>query len=234
VAGVRLQKEGGALIITPNPVSNDAMIERKATIRWSEDGTKGELTVTYRGHEALIKRLGAIYDDDNTRKKDLEDEAKGWLPEGSSAKLASVTGWDSTDDPLSAKFSIELPNFGASTGQRLILPLDIFASRTHLAFQHDKRKYPVYFSYPYQEYDQVFFELPAGYQVEKLPAKGKEMSEYGRYATAWVQQGHTLVMERRFAMDWFYFQPNQYTGLKDFFNKVSNSDQENAILHVQQ
>lgn len=233
VAGVRLQTEGGVLIVTPNPVSKDALIERKASLRWSEDGTKGELNVTYRGQEALIKRLGVIYDDDNTRKKNLEDEAKGWLPEGSTAKLTSVTGWDSTDDPLSVKFSIELPNFGASTGQRLILPLDIFASRTHPAFQHDKRKYPVYFSYPYQEFDQISLEIPAGYQVEKLPAKGKEMSEYGRYASAWVQQGNTLVMERRFAMDWFYFQPERYAGLKDFFNRVHNSDQENAIFHFQ-
>ena len=209
------------------------MIECKGSIRWSEDGIKGELTITYRGQEALIKRLGAIYDDDNTRKKDLEDEAKAWLPEGSSAKLTSVTGWDSTDDPLSVKFSIVLPNFGATTGQRMILPLDIFASHTHPAFQHDKRKYPVYFSYPYQEYDQIFFELPAGYRVEKLPGNGKEISQYGRYASAWVQQGNLLVMQRRFAMDWFYFQPDQYTGLKDFFNKVHNSDQESAILHVQ-
>jgi hypothetical protein len=233
VAGVRLQREGGALIITPNPTSNEAMIERKANFRWSEDGIKGEAIITYRGQEAFIKRLGGVNDDDNTRKKDLEDEVQGWLPEGSSAKLTSVTGWESTDGPLTASFSIELQNFGASTGQRLILPLDIFASHTHPAFQHDKRKYPVYFSYPYQEYDQISLEVPTGYQVEKLPTNSKEKSEYGRYASAWAQQGNVLTMQRRFAMDWFYFQPEQYAGLKEFFNKVHNSDQESAILHVQ-
>lgn len=233
VAGIRLQKEGGAFMTTPDPVSNDAMIEREAVIRSEDGSTKGELTVIYRGQEALIRRLGAIDDDDNARKKDLEDEVKGWLPDGSSAKLASLTGWHNPDDPITAKFAVELQNFGVATGQRLILPLDIFASRTHPAFQHDKRRYPVYFGYPYQEYDRVFFELPPGYQVEKLPANGEKASEYGRYASGWAQAGSKLVMERRFALDWFYFPPDKYNGLKEFFNNVHNSDQENAILHVQ-
>ncbi|HYL98351.1 MAG TPA: DUF3857 domain-containing protein, partial [Blastocatellia bacterium] len=149
VAGLRLQKEGGVLIKTPDPVSDAAIVERKATIHWSEEATKGELTVTYRGQEALIKRLTDVLEDDNERRKDLEDEAKAWLPAASTVKLNNVTGWQSTDEPLVATFVIEIPNFGVSTAQRLILPLDIFSSRTHPAFQYDKRKFPVYFSYPY-------------------------------------------------------------------------------------
>ena len=232
VAGLRLQSGGGTLISSPNPAAKDSLVERKATVQWSDDGLKGDVTVSYHGQDALIKRVNAISDDENTRRKELEDEMKSWLAEGAKVKLKSATGWDNTDDPLTATFSIELPNFGASTGQRLILPLDIFASHTHPAFQHEKRKLPVYFSYPYEEYDQVLLQLPQDYEVEKLPANAKESSEYGRYGDAWTQQGGMITMQRRFALDWFYFQPEQYGGLRDFFNKVHNSDQGNVILHA--
>jgi hypothetical protein len=232
VAGLRLQPGGGTLISSPDPAAKDTLVERKAAVQWSEDGLKGDLTVTYHGQDALIKRVNAINDDENTRRKDLEDEVKNWFAEGAKVKLKSVTGWDTTDDPLIATFSIELPNFGASTGQRLILPLDIFAGRTHPAFQHEKRKFPVYFTYPYEEYDQVSLQLPQDYEVEKLPTGAKESSTYGRYGDVWTQQGNLITMQRRFALDWFYFQPEKYGGLRDFFNKVHNSDQENVILHV--
>ena len=233
VAGLRLEKDGGTFIEIPNPRSEDALIERKAIIHWVDDGIKGELMATYRGQEALMKRISALDDDEATRKNDLEDEAETWLPAGSSAKIREVRGMDGEDEPVVVIFDIEVPNFGAVTSKRMILPLDVFAGHNGTAFEHDTRKHPIYFHYPYQEFDQIFFVVPAGYQVEKMPANARETVDVGRYATSWTQQKDMIVMQRRFALDWFYFQPSEYPKIKDFFSKVHNDDQESAVLHLQ-
>lgn len=234
VAGLRLEKDGGTFIQTPNPKSEDAMTERKALIRWNgEEGVKGELMVTYRGQEALSKRISALDDDEATRKKDWEDEAEAWLPTGSIAKLKETRGIDGEDEPVIAIFDIDLPNFGAVTGKRMILPLDVFAGHGGSAFEHETREHPAYFRYPYQEFDQVLFIVPKGYDVEKMPASTRETSEIGRYATSWTRQNEMIVMQRRFALDWFYFQTGEYPKIRDFFSKVHNDDQESAVLHLQ-
>jgi hypothetical protein len=233
VAGLRLEKDGGTFIQTPNPKSDEAMTERKALIRWNDEGIKGQLMVTYKGQAALMKRISALDDDEETRKSDLEDEAESWLPSGSSAKVKEVHGMDGQDEPVVVIFDIEVPNFGATTGKRMIVPLDVFVGHSGSAFQHDTRKHPIYFQYPYQEYDQIFFEVPAGYQVEKMPTSSRETVDVGRYATSWTQQQNMIVMQRRFALDWFFFQPSEYPKIKDFFSKVYNDDQESAVLHLQ-
>jgi hypothetical protein len=232
VSGLRLEKDGGTFVQTPNPKSEEAMIERKALISWNEEGIKGQMLVTFKGQEALMKRISALEDDAETRKKDLEDEAENWLPAGSSAKMKEVRGLDGEDEPVVVTFDIEVPNFGATTGKRMILPLDIFVGHSGSAFQHETRKHPIYFNYPYQEYDQVFFQLPKGYDVEKLPVTARETIDVGRYASSWTQQSNLIVMQRRFALDWFFFQPTDYPRIKDFFSKVHNDDEESAVLHL--
>jgi hypothetical protein len=232
VAALRLEKDGGTFTETPNPRSDEAMIERKAIISWNNDGIKGQLMVTYKGQEALMKRVTAMEDDEETRKKDLKDEVENWLPAGSTAKVKEIRGMDGEDDPVVVIFDIEVPNFGATTGKRMILPLNIFIGHTGSAFQHETRKHPIYFNYPYQEFDQIFFQVPAGYDVEKLPAGQRETIDVGRYASSWTQQPNLIVMQRRFALDWFFFQPPEYPRIKDFFSKVHNDDEESAVLHL--
>jgi hypothetical protein len=227
-----LEKDGGTFTETPNPRSDEAMIERKAIISWNNDGIKGQLMVTYKGQEALMKRVTAMEDDEETRKKDLKDEVENWLPAGSTAKVKEIRGMDGEDDPVVVIFDIEVPNFGATTGKRMILPLNIFIGHTGSAFQHETRKHPIYFNYPYQEFDQIFFQVPAGYDVEKLPAGQRETIDVGRYASSWTQQPNLIVMQRRFALDWFFFQPPEYPRIKDFFSKVHNDDEESAVLHL--
>src|SRR5262249_41850749 len=147
---------------------------RKAVVHLAEEGVKGELQAVFHDQDALMKRLNLSDEDEFNRKKDLENEAKGWLPEGSTAKLKSLKGFDSTEDPIEAWFDIDVPNFGSSTAHHLILPLNLFGAGYYSAFEHDSRKYPIYFSYPYQEFDQVLLEVPVGYAVEILPANAKE------------------------------------------------------------
>ncbi|MFL6300257.1 MAG: DUF3857 domain-containing protein [Terriglobales bacterium] len=233
VMGLRTDKNVATFITTPNPVSDRALTERKAQVHLADEGLKGELVVIYHDQDALMKRLELQDEDDASRKKALEDEAKDWLPVGSVAKITALQAFDGTEEPLVAKFSIEVPGIGSSTPKRKILPLDIFNAGYYSAFQKSTRKHPIYFSYPYQEFDQVLLEMPTGYKVDVLPQGTKELGQIGRYASAWRQDGRFLVFQRRMALDWFFFDPEKFSDIKNFFSKVRRSDQESAVLHAE-
>ena len=127
VPGIHLAENGGEFVKTPSPVSDDAVTERKASLRLGEDGSlHGTVEVAFTGQEALRRRLDAIETDEAGRRKELEEEVQDWLPAGAAVEERSVTGWERTEEPLTAEFSVRIPNFGTSTGRRLILPLAIF------------------------------------------------------------------------------------------------------------
>ncbi len=173
VLGLRLEKDGGVFVKTPELVSADVVTERKATLQLDAAGTlQGTVAVVFRRQKALWRRLAAINEDEVGRREKLEEEVKGWLPEGATVELENVTGWEGSEEPLRAEFSVEIPNFTVTTGRRLLLPLGLFQVNEKHLFQHAKRVHSVYFGYPWQEKDEVTVQLPAGYQagISVLPA----------------------------------------------------------------
>ena len=79
------------------------------------------MAVVFRRQEALWRRLAAINEDEVGRREKLEVEVQGWLPEGATVELENVTGWEGSEEPLRAEFSVEIPNFTVKTGRRLLL-----------------------------------------------------------------------------------------------------------------
>ncbi len=125
--GIRPEKEGGSFVNTPEPKSADAVTERTATLQLAQDGTlEGNVQVKFVGQEALERRLEHRRADEAGRRKALEDEVRERLPAGSTVELTNQPNWEGPEEPLRAEFHIKTPNFGTSTGRRLLLPLAVF------------------------------------------------------------------------------------------------------------
>jgi hypothetical protein len=180
--GIRLEKDSTSFVETPNPQSDEAVIERKASLQMDgEGGLQGKLQVRFTGHEALERRLENPERDEVGRRRALEDEVKGWLPAGSTVMFDSVSKWDDANEDLDANFTLRIANYGAATPRRLLLPLSVFETTTLHVFQNSRRVHPVYFPYPYEELDEVTLLLPADRKVEALPAPRSETTVFGCY-----------------------------------------------------
>lgn len=156
---------------------------------------------------------------------------KDWLPKGSLVTMVTAQGWDDGDQPLLASFSIEVPAFAVLAGKRLLVPTSLFQSQHKDAFKHSERKYPVYFSYPFTEYDSLSATVPAGFTVENVPPQQEASLSYAKYQNVSRFDGHQLVTQRRLAMNGIYFPLEKYSELKGFFVKVQVGDEQQAVLH---
>ncbi|MBZ5537002.1 MAG: DUF3857 domain-containing protein [Acidobacteriia bacterium] len=232
VGGVRLNKQGSELINTPAPKSAEAIMERKVDVRLKADGDlEGKWVVNFLGQYALEHRQDERTQDDTGRRKDLTEKIKKWLPANARLEIKNVTGWEGSTEPLHIEGTLTLPEFAASTGRRLLLPLTVFDDGHSVYFQTAQRKHPVYLLYPYQTVDEVSLELPEGFRVESLPkADSTPATSAAMYQVSCKQEGNQLRIVRRAGLEGIYFPLEYYGALRTFFHNMKAKDEEKIVL----
>ncbi|HEY5029937.1 MAG TPA: hypothetical protein VIK39_16125, partial [Candidatus Angelobacter sp.] len=180
--------------------------------------------------EALTHRLSGLKTDDAGRKKELEDELKAMLPTGASVQLDTVAGWEDAEKQLSATFSVEIPSYASSAGKRMLVPTNLFQSRSRQPFAQGDRKQPVYFNFPYYLMDETTITFPATYQMENLPEVQPIQTDFSIYNLKHSAKGNTVTVSRTFAIAEIAFKQNEYAGLRKFFGDVNNGDSQPLVL----
>jgi hypothetical protein len=208
-----------------------AITRRTGELTLDEQGSlKGRIKVELTGQEAMNRRLDALDMDETGRTKEFEDDMKRWLAMWAEVKMEKSSGWDSSEEPLIAEFSVDLPGYVSAAGKRLLLPTALFQAQQKNPFAHPDRKYPIYFPYCYQELDNIRIKLPDSVALESLPQAFDQTFPYGRIVTVRQAQGNELLLGRGFQMEGILFPIEHYSGVRDFFGKVQSVDEEQAVL----
>jgi hypothetical protein len=229
---LKFSRTDGGFITTPAP-DNSAM-NRTAHVSLAADGSlSGEISVEYNGEDALEHRLDALEETEAGRREGLEDEVKTWLPDNAVVKLQSSQGWESADQPLLARFSVEIPGFASATGKRLLAPAFFFPTLQKNMFVNDYRHYPISFSYPFTETDELYLKLPQGYTLEAPPYRRKAGLSYAGYEISTAFENQQLVTKRKLRFDSLQVPAEQYGELKEFFAVVEKGDGGQAVLRVE-
>jgi hypothetical protein len=231
VTGLKLDKQAGQWVTTTQTNAADAMTQRVAKLVMGDDGqVDGKLTVTYSGQEALLHRLDADDEDDTARKESLVDEAKSWVPAGATVELTNSPDWTGPETPLVAEFHVKMRVWGTSTGRRLLLSQQMFASPISRQFDHASRTYPVYFDYAYTHVDDVTLQLPLTLKVGALPAPQNRSSDLGFYEISSEKQNASLHFSRKIGVTGILYPVQVYGNLRNFFNQVKAGDEQQVVL----
>jgi len=228
--GLKETANGAELGQTPMPQYKDAVTKRVARLTLDDTGTvNGAIGVGFFGQEALVRRIEASRTDDVGRTKMLEDEVKTWLPSNAEVSITKQPDWTNPELPLLANFKVSTPIL-ASGGKRVLLPTNIFEFGRPAVFSHNERQYPIYFEYPSFESDDIHIKLPDNLEVESLPPDEQEKAGYALYGAKRKQEKNELIIAREFAINTFFFQPTEYKTLKSFYDKIKESDEQQALL----
>jgi hypothetical protein len=231
--GVRLAGLEGGLVEVPVPAVSYALTQRTAHFRLDNEGNlEGSLQVSFSGQEALVRRLSENNEDEAGRRDFLEQEIRNWLPQGATVKLDSAAGWDGSNGPLDALFSVHIPNLAVQSGVRLLFSAVIVRSQEAKAFQASQRENPVYLKYAYQTSDELTLQLPESFKIESLPDPQGMETAFASYKISIGQQGAVLTMKRNFAIHKYYFEVNWYRELRNFYDFVRTNDEEQVVLHA--
>ena len=224
------RKQPVTFVDTPRLNPTQAVIRRKADLQIDGDVVKGKITITYDGEQALVRRLEGRNDDEAKNRKGMEDDVKGWLPEGSTVKLTSYGPLKSSDQPLVAELDVEMPNLGSFAGSRVLLPLSIFSATFKNPFTADSRKHSIYYRFERTTEDDVVLHLPDGYDVEALPNGTTNNLSAIAFKTSWARADHAVTFHRAFTVNTLTIDRNYYVSVRSFYKRMQTADQENLIL----
>jgi len=230
VDGLKLEKGGGTFVKTPLFTAIVAMTRRAADLHYEDGLLKGTIAVSFSGQEALVHRLQALRTDEAGIKDQIKQDLRDSMPPSTSLKWISLTGLTDSNQQLIARFTVEIAGVVSPVGRKLLLPTAIFEAQNRDPFQHAERHYPVYFDYSYGEADDVSITLPDSMEVSTLPDAQHLQEVFGKYDAVWSKDGQKLDFKRQFMMDGIVFPVTAYPQLRNFYEKVANGDEENAIL----
>ncbi len=209
-----------------------ALTQREAVLAADAQGElAGTIKVTYTGHEALVRRLEHIQDDDTEKKKSLEEELSSILPMGASVELKHLDNIANNDPNLVVQFDVSIPGIITSAGDRMLMPASPLLGTKQHPFRHGQRKYPIYFPYPFREFNDIVITLPEGMSVETRPTPRKKEGDFANYSLVCAAEGQQKIhVQRDLVIQKSYFHPGQYAALKGFYDWVRASDEEQVVL----
>jgi len=231
VAGLKIDKEGGAWVTTPLPESATSQILRKGDFKLSDEGTlHGKLTITYTGLEALWRRVEERNEDDGNRKKFLEDEVKEYIPVGSEIELVNKPEWNSPASTMIAEFDVTVQGWASGAGKRVLIPSAVFSNTEKHLFEHADRTHPIYFSFQFKKLDDVTIELPLGWKVSSVPKPTTQDSKVLLYTLKIDDEKGFLHSQRQLDMQLTMLDVKYYTALRNFFQNVRTADEQQIVV----
>lgn len=229
---VRFSDKPPAFFTTPIYPPDLALTQREVVLQLDPQGTlAGMVKTTYAGHEALVRRLDHMHDDPEEIRESLEEELIGLLPMGAEVDMTELDNINNNAPTVIVQYNVTIPGIVTSAGDRMLLPVSPLLGQRQYPFRHAERKYPIYFPYPFREFNDIIITLSEGLNVETRPELKKDQRDFASYKRVCAQEGpQKLHVQRDFIIQKSYFPVEQYAEIKAFYDMVRTSDEEQIVL----
>jgi hypothetical protein len=230
--GIRESATGVGPWATPLlPYSANAVV-RRAELTVAPDGSvSGKLQFAISGQEALRWRQQSLREDEDPLKTDFDRWLATQIPSGVEAHVTRFAKLDDPTADLGAYASVSgIP--GTGTSKRLLLPESFFAHSEDQGFiAQPDRKLPVDMHYAAIYKDGVLMHLPSGFSLEAAPpATSIPWTGYAVFQIKSTPNGNDLNVTRTLARAFTLLQPDEYSPMREFYQKVQAADQQQIVL----
>jgi hypothetical protein len=230
-SGLRQNDEGSEMVTAPSEPYTYSRTQRMADLTIDQKGNvTGTIKVTFMGSPALFWRQRSLIGDAASLERELRSSVEKLIPQGMEINAASIGGVPDYESPLTIKFEVG-GILGSSTGKRLLIPGDLFEANTKPSFPHEKRDIAVAFSYPHLVQDAVRIGFPTTLKIESTPVNDKIVFQTSAgYDMKMESTPTSVIMRRNYALGGIFYAPRDYAGLRTFYSKMENKDQEAIVL----
>ena len=135
-------------------------------------------------------------------------------------------------NPIIETFSFSSDNQSEIIGGKIFINPLLFFTRTKNPFTQEIRQMGIYFGYPSQEKFNLNLDIPEGYSVESMPKPIRISTEDKAitYTFNISNEGNKIQISCIKEINNSIFAADEYTGLKDIFQKILASQNEKIVL----
>lgn len=222
-------------VVTPLPLNTDNTVFHVGKLTVNPDGTaSGALKVAFTGQEALHWRQLSLREDQANVTHRMEREIAESVPDGIQIHVDRIANLDDPSKQLIAAVTASGP-LAQHAGTHLLLPRLFFDTKESDPFpSEESRSLPIDMHYPAQDQEQVTYVLPAGYAVEGAPPDASlKWEENYAYQLRSKVDPTSVTTARILARGFTLLDAKEYSGLRDFYEKVVVSDHQQIALTAQ-
>jgi hypothetical protein len=230
--GLLVIPEGGDLIELPQLMPSSSGVHRVAKLKLSETGTlTGDVTEMRRGDSATYQRYELrSMKTDADRIKLIETLLSHSLGNFQISK-ATIGNLNTHDQPLTWAYTFASGQYAKTAGNLLLVRPRVMGNQYRdVLDKKDPRKYPVEFEGPTQDVDTFEIELPAGYEVDDLPAPTNVEYSFGSYHSKTEAKGNVLVYTRTYEVKELSVPVEKLDQLKTFYRAIGSDERGTAVL----
>ena len=225
--------------LAETPVSSIAQtqLQRKGRFSLDAEGTlEGEVEEVFTGHFAIRHKKDNWQLALEEVNKAFRDKVTARLP---NAEVSNVT-WtnlQSIEMPLTVKYWVRVPGYAEQAGKRLVFAPSFFRAGVPPVFTAAERKYPIMFSYPWSEHDDIEIALPEGFVLDKPSAPTPVGQAGGAFFADYKLQFNAKTRTFGYRRDYAVgangacsFRTESYPVLKNLFEQLNKSDTHSILL----
>ncbi|MGB6975804.1 MAG: DUF3857 domain-containing protein [Terracidiphilus sp.] len=230
--GLRETETGTELKLSPANTYKENVTERIADLTVAANGQlTGTIRYVLTGQQALYWRQVALENNPDEVKKEFNEWMQPDLPGGVEAKFDHFLALSEYEDNLVAAVKVT-GSIGSATGKHMFLPAQFFEARAKHPFVAEaKRTVPIDVRYPRSEMDTVTYTLPQGFTVESaVQPVSLSMPNRALMRAGSKVNGTDLTVARVLMYNYTLLKAEQYTDLRDFYQKVAKADSEQIVL----
>jgi hypothetical protein len=231
--GVALMANGKVeIILTPLQDNRDNTVIQVGNLNVSPEGAvSGTLKVGFTGQQALRWRQLALRSNPDVMKQQMESAIAVQVPDGIQADIERVSGLDDPSKQLVAVVTVT-GSLAGHAGKHIVLPRLFFQSKASNPFPADDlRTLPVDMHYPSQEQEQITYVFPSGYALEGAPQDASmKWEENVAYQLRSKVTADSITTARILARGFTMIDAKEYGQLRDFYQKVAESDRQQIVL----
>jgi hypothetical protein len=188
----------------------------------------GNIELIENGYAAWNRRNSfKKHNDQDAFKEAVEKEFKGL-----EISDFTITGTDSIYQMVKGSYQVSIDDRVDQMGDLMVFnPLLVFSDDEN-PFKLDIREYPVEFPSPARWRAIISYTLPAGYNVESLPAPKRMMADDKSFLFTFNagQVGGVVQVVHEFSLNKMLFLPQDYEVIKNLFATIVNKHNEKIVL----
>jgi hypothetical protein len=173
-----------------------------------------------------------VKQEDVFEKSAIPDLVRSLVPE-MKLDACGLVGMSASSGVVRVSAAYTVPSAATRVNDRAAVKLDFLRPRCcGLADigTASMRRFPVWLPYGWAEEDTIHLDLPAGWQIERLPQDRVRSEAYGSYAFEYAVSGDRLTVVSRYVVRTGKVAVSELADFRDFWSEVRSIMGEDIIL----
>lgn len=215
------------LVKTPSYSKEVNLQVREANIQVNIDGSiHAAIQTAFKGLQ-YNNRRAQINEDEKDRKDYLYNSV---AISGFTIKNLAYTYKKEVLPEIQEDLEIDAVKFASVTGSRMFIPLNMMNKSKYKPEKDTARKNSIFISMAYIDIDSLVYQIPDGYEVERLPEDQSLESKFGNYSSKATVEGNQIIYVRNQEQNSGEFPAKGWSDFRQYKLDIVKADKATAIL----